>query len=258
MQSIETGGRLLSALADASGAAMLRDLAAAARLTPAQAHAYLVSLRKVGLVEQDAASGRYRLGPFALRLGLARMRVSDPLRAAGDGLGELADRLGLMLSIAVWGDMGPTVVRVHEAVTQIHANVRPGTVFSLFGTATGRVFAAHLADALVARRLAAELADTRHAPAAPPGLAAIRADAAAIRARGCAVTVGVPVPGVSAICAPVFDHGGQIQLAVTAMGPSGAVDVAAGSAQETELLRFTRDLSAQFGFAGPQPRQTDR
>ena len=35
---------------------------------------HLVSFRKLELVEQDGVSGRYRLGPFALRLGLACFR----------------------------------------------------------------------------------------------------------------------------------------------------------------------------------------
>jgi len=41
VQSIETGGRLLSVLAAQAESMMLRDLAAAAGLAPAQAHAYL-------------------------------------------------------------------------------------------------------------------------------------------------------------------------------------------------------------------------
>jgi DNA-binding IclR family transcriptional regulator len=59
---------------------MLRDIAAGAKVTPAQAHAYLVSFRKLGLVEQDVASNHYQLGPFALQLGLARLRSFNPLR----------------------------------------------------------------------------------------------------------------------------------------------------------------------------------
>jgi DNA-binding IclR family transcriptional regulator len=74
IQSIEIGGRLLRVLADAIQPMMLGGLADAAGMPPGQAHAYLVSFRKMQLVEQDGVSGRYRLGPFALRLGLACFR----------------------------------------------------------------------------------------------------------------------------------------------------------------------------------------
>jgi DNA-binding IclR family transcriptional regulator len=77
VQSVEIGGRLLALLVERQQPMMLRDLAQAADLTPGQAHAYMTSLRKLDIVEQDEA-GRYRLGPFALHLGLTRLRISDP------------------------------------------------------------------------------------------------------------------------------------------------------------------------------------
>ena len=55
VQSIVVGGRLLKVMADAGRPLMLRDIAAGARITPAQAHAYLVSYRKLDLVEVMSA-----------------------------------------------------------------------------------------------------------------------------------------------------------------------------------------------------------
>ena len=80
--SIEVGGRILQILADAAQPVMLRDLAEAAKIAPGQAHAYLVSLRKLDLVEQETGTGRYQLGPFALHLGLARLRITQPYQIA--------------------------------------------------------------------------------------------------------------------------------------------------------------------------------
>ncbi len=253
VQSVEIAGRILEALMRAGRAAMLRDLAAGAAITPAQAHAYLVSLRKLGLVEQDGASGRYRLGPFALRLGLARLRGLDPLRMAAETIGQISDRLDLMVAITVWGDHGPTVVQVHEAATQVHANVRAGTLFSLTGTATGWVFAAFAAPALIEDMIAAELANPAHSQRVAAGmrLEDVRRMVARVREVGYATTAGAPVPGVSAISAPVFDHGGQIQLAVTAMGPSGLVDLSPESPQLAALRAYAGELSDQLGGEGP-------
>ncbi len=252
VQSVEIAGRILEALMRAGRAAMLRDLAAGAAITTAQAHAYLVSLRKLGLVEQDGASGRYRLGPFALRLGLARLRGLDPLRMAAETIGQISDRLDLMVAITVWGDHGPTVVQVHEAATQVHANVRAGTLFSLTGTATGWVFAAFAAPALIEDMIAAELANPAHSQRVAAGmrLEDVRRMVARVREVGYATTAGAPVPGVSAISAPVFDHGGQIQLAVTAMGPSGLVDLSPESPQLAALRAYAGELSGQLGGEG--------
>src|SRR3978361_911608 len=91
VQSVEVGGRLLAVMASAGRALMLRDISGGAKVTPAQAHAYLVSFRKIGLVEQDRASGLYKLGPFALQLGLARLRSLDAFRLTGNAVVDLAN-----------------------------------------------------------------------------------------------------------------------------------------------------------------------
>ena len=252
VQSVEVAGRILAALTAHAGPMMLRDLAAAAAVTPAQAHAYLVSLRKLELVEQEADGSRYRLGPFALRMGLARLRVSDPLRIASDMIGALSDRLGLMVTISVWGDHGPTVVRVHEAATQVHANLRAGSVFALTGTATGWVFAAFAPPDLVEAMIGAEMADPRHSQRIAAGmtLADVRTEVARVRVDGYATTDGRPIPGIAAIAVPVFDHSAQLQLVITAIGPSGMVDRSPASAQVATLVAAARDVSERLGY-GP-------
>ena len=42
-----------------------------------------------------------------------------------------------------------------------------------------------------------------------------------MRAHGLARAVGVPIPGINALSAPVFDHTGAIVLAVTAVVMAG-------------------------------------
>lgn len=249
IQSIEIGGRLLAALAAAAKPMMLRDLAEAAGMPPGQAHAYLVSYRKLELVEQDPVSGHYRLGPFALHLGLARLRGSEPYRLATEAIGALVDRLDLVAAIAVWGTYGPTVVRVQESSQQIHANVRPGTVFGLTSTATGRLFAAFLPKRLVEPMIKAELRDParRSQGGAYSSLAELRRELAAIHERRLATTIGHPIPGLSALSAPIFDHSDQMQVAVTLMGPSAVVDCTPENRQATALISFARDLSERLG-----------
>ena len=135
---------------------MLKDLAQVAGFAPAQAHAYLVSFRKTGLVEQDADTGRYRLGRFALDLGITSMRATDPMALAGDAITELSERTALHVALVVWGSFGPTVVSVKESGGQLNMNTRPGTVYSMAGTASGRIFTAFLPDAIVRDAIASE------------------------------------------------------------------------------------------------------
>ena len=250
VQAIEAGGRLLTAMVEAGRPGMLRDIASAAGMTPAQAHAYLRSFRKLDLVEQDGDTGRYRLGPFALQLGMARIRSYDPLRMAGNAAVDLAAELGLMVAILVWGTHGPTVIQVQEGADQVHVNVRAGNVFSITGTASGSVFATYLPEKVIAERVRGELREGSHTQriGAPTSHEALAAEIAKVRARGYATIESRPIPGVNALSAPVFDWTGQLQLVITLIGPDGALPITEGSEQAAVLLSYSQRLSTQLGY----------
>ena len=110
IQSVEVGGRLLLALAEAGRPMPLKDLAQAAGMPAAKAHPYLVSFGKLGLIVQDGASGHYGLGPLAMQLGLISLQQFDPIRLATERLPELARAVGHTVAIAVWGERGPTII----------------------------------------------------------------------------------------------------------------------------------------------------
>ena len=235
IQSIEVGGQLLRALAHHGRAMALKDLAAAAGMAAAKAHPYLVSFGKVGLVEQDRASGRYGLGPLALQLGLMSLQQADPVRLATPAIEDLALQTGHTVAMAVWGSHGPTIVRLAESPAAVHVNMRHGTVFSIAGTASGQLYAAFLPEAVVRPLYEAERRGTERS-IAPDSRSAAAAKAlptwaqfakntlAEVRAQGLGRSDGAVVAGVSALSAPVFDHRGDVVLALTVIGPSAALD----------------------------------
>ena len=244
VQSVEVAGRILAVLADSTRPMMLRDIADATGMPPGQAHPYIVSFRKIGLVEQDGASGLYRLGWFALHLGLARLRGFEPYQLASEAIAELAQTLDLGVALTVWGTYGPTVIRSIESSHNVTTNSKPGTVLGLSATATGKVWAAFLPGQLVAKRIADELKHAKRSLTARE----LERELANIRQVGYAGTADNPWPGIAAACAPVFDYTGQMQLAVALLGPSAALEVNPDSAQVTALLTFTRGLSSQLGY----------
>lgn len=248
IQSVEVGGQLLRALAHHGRPMALKDLARDAGMAPAKAHPYLVSFGHLGLIERDAASGRYALGPLAMQMGLISLQQLDPVALATALIDELALETGHTLAVAVWGNRGATIVRVAHPASPVHVSMRHGTVMSLRGTASGRLFAAHLprADVLAALKAEAVL-DGRPKRQATLD-AAFEADLARIRADGISGVVGLSLPGVSALAAPVFDAGG-LALSLTAIGPSAVFDARPDSALAQRLKAAAQALSTRLGRA---------
>jgi DNA-binding IclR family transcriptional regulator len=236
IQSVEVGGRLLLALADAGRPMALKDLALAAGMSPPKAHPYLVSFGKLGLITQDAAAGHYGLGPLAMQLGLISLQQFDPLHLASARLPALALEVGQTVAIAVWGNRGATIVRVEASPSLVHVTMRHGTVMNLRGTASGRLFAAHLPREQV---LAAE-GEARFD-------ASFEAELAQVRELGLSHVADSAVVGVSALAAPVFDGSGALVLGLTAIGPTASFDVAQHGAPAIALRRCAAALSAQLG-----------
>jgi DNA-binding IclR family transcriptional regulator len=159
IQSVEVGFTLLDVLARAAGPLMLRDLAAAAEMSAAKAHRYLVSFQRLGLVTQDAGTTRYDLGPAALKLGLASLSRQDAVQMGRERLPVLLEQVGHTLALAVWGNHGPTIVHWQESPLASPVNLRLGDVMPLLTSATGRCFAAHLTPDRTLDRIAPMIQD---------------------------------------------------------------------------------------------------
>ena len=251
IQSIEVGLRVLQALTEQRRPLPLKDIGRLADMAPAKAHPYLVSFMQGGLVKQNPLTGHYELGPGALQLGLAALQQLDPLTEASQGAAQLAAASDLSIALAVWGQLGPTVVRLDEPRYPLHVNLRVGTVMSLFNTITGRVFAAYLPEKMVRSMLEDEHRRVVGGTSASFDAPEVQALLGEIRATGMGRGVSMPQPGVNTLCAPVFDAAGHIALVMTMIGPQGVFDAEIDSAAGELLREHARRTSLRLGHSVP-------
>ncbi len=245
IQSIEVGGRLLRALAKARQPQMLRDLAAAADMPAAKAHRYLVSLGRMGLIEQQAETGLYDLGPFALELGLSALARLDPVSIASASLTDLSRETGQTVALAVWANQGPTIVRWIGADTPVAASLRLGSVMPLTRSATGRAFLSFLPRETTLPRLKQELAENARRGLAPSTREEVEAFVAQARSLGFTRTSDF-IPGIGGMAAPVFDYSASMVLALVALGYSKPFDTAFKSISMA-VMRTAAAISARLG-----------
>jgi DNA-binding IclR family transcriptional regulator len=212
IQSVEQGVKLLETLIAARQALPLRTLAQASGMSPSMAHRYLASFIRADLVHQDAASGHYDLGTFALRLGMAALNRADLIQIADDEFRQLVARVNVDGHLSVWGDYGVTIVRIHDSHVPILSNLRLGAVLPLYDSAAGRIFLAFQPQQTIKSVLKSELAQREEQR---PSLKDVAAAAEQVRRERFAWIDGQVFHGAPAIAAPIFDPQGNLRAAMS-------------------------------------------
>ena len=250
VQSVEIAAHILKALAGEGAPVPLKGVAKAAHMSRAKVHRYLVSLKRAGLVAQDAKTGDYRIGPSAVTLGLVGLRGLSPVRAMNEALPALRDRLDETVTLAIWGETGPVVIAMEEPAKPVTINVRIGSVLPLGTSAIGRAFAAFMPEGKVHEIVARERARASEGDATGyPGADELSEILAEVHTRRMARIRGTIMPGIDALAAPVFDHMGKTIGVICTFGRAGAFDSRLTGKSAQILTEATTDLSRQFGFA---------
>ncbi len=256
VQAVDTAVRVLSALVDVGTTLSLKTVAERAGMQPPKAHRYLVSLCRSGLAERDTGTGGYRLGPLAVRMGLAALRHLNVVREAGPALASLRDELGFTAGLAVWGAAGPTFVRFEETNDALIISGRPGSVMPILTSSTGRVFGAYLSRSLTGPYLEREMAGAPHPGATPTGAAqrmtAHDVDSLfdEVRQHRMARVHGDLNPGLHGLSAPIFDHAGALAGVITVMGSAGLIDTSRDGRNARVLAARGEEVSRRLGW-GP-------
>lgn len=244
VQSVDVAARVLQALAQARCPLGPGDLAALAGLPPAQAHPYLVSLTRLGLLKRDPMSGDYAPGPMTLRLALLHLENDPAYRAAVPRVVTFARETGFCVAICTTAPQGPVIVHVERAAFPLHVNLHVGSVMSLTTTTTGRAFCAFTPADRWPQAWREQMPDL---PADRRRFDTLLDET---REHGMSRSVNTPSPSVSSLCAPVFDASGRLRLALTAIGPTAALDVAWDGEAANALRATAMEVASRIEVSG--------
>jgi DNA-binding IclR family transcriptional regulator len=248
IQSIEVGNKLLVVLTDAPQPLTLKELADKSKMSAPKAHRYLVSYSRLGLVLQEPDTGRYALGEFALRLGLAALGRLDPVTSAASVMRDLAQQIEQTVAVAIWANHGATIVRWAGVDSPVSATLRVGSVMPLSRSATGLLFLALLPERRSAALLTAELAHNARQRFSPRTRAELGPTLEKIRRQGYART-GEFIPGLTGLAAPVFGVDRTLSLVLVTLGYSVGFEADEANIR-TALLRSAEQLSSRLGGPG--------
>lgn len=240
VQSLENGLDLMLIVAHNRRPMKITDVAEQAGITPSKAHRYLVSFMRAGFITQDPETGLYGMGPVALEYSLSCLATIEPVSLASHEAEQLCITTGHTAAVSVWGSFGPTVVRWEQPARPVMVNVGLGSVFPLYRSATGRVFAAFMPPDLIKAYLAKAGDQKRDA--------SITETVDHVRQRGLARAEGDFMGGMSAFAAPVFDDRGRLVLTLTVLGYKAGFDHRWNSPVAAALVQAAARVSRTLGF----------
>ena len=241
-QSLERGLAILSSFTSDSSVLGISEVARIVGLSRSTAHRYVATLARLGYLQQDPATKRYRLGPRVLDLGFAAIHSMDLREIAMPYLQRLSDETGFTVNMAVLD--GHEVVYIERCRTSrpgqrdIDLNLHVGSRLPAYCTALGKALLAFLPEDELergARRRGADAAraERDHDAGQAPGGARARARhrarpqqrGARVRAplarRADPVAVRLGRGGDQPRCAPIDGLDGGAR---PALRPTGAPD----------------------------------
>lgn len=216
-------------------------------LHKATTYRLLQTLKSRGLVEQDPATGNYRLGIHLYELGMRVIAPAELVYVARDPLRELALTVGESASIAVLNGRDAITISKADA-SQVGGVVHTlGRSQRAHSTANGKVLLAHLPPSLFdALMEGVEL--ERFTERTITDLDQLRAHLAQVRRQGYALDNQETAEGLCCAAAPIRDHTGWVVASIGISGPSTRLDWKRDTDKVEAVTRAAQEISRRLGY----------
>jgi DNA-binding IclR family transcriptional regulator len=212
----------------------------------------LKDMARLGLLERDEVTRRYRPGLLMLELGRAYAAGDPVLEAVDAELQEITRRTGYSSGISILDGIDIVVLRSRAGTHPLRVVTPPGTRGPAWANSTGRMLMTLLPDAEIARRFATF--PPRPRPNAPGTLEELMGKVNRARVRGYDESDDESLPGLAGISVAIEDHDGKSAFAPYVAYSASQVD----PAERAELAAMLQDMAARvetrFGRARPAPR----
>jgi IclR family transcriptional regulator, pca regulon regulatory protein len=253
-QSLERGLAILAEFRPTTPELGISDLARSLGLSRSTSHRYVATLARLGYLQQNMATRKYRLGPRVLDLGFAAINSMELRQISAPHLQRLADETGHTVNMAILD--GTDIVYIERCRTsqlgqrEIDLDLHIGSRLPAYCTSMGKVLLAFLEPARRGELLdRIELFD--RGPNTITTRAALEEELERVRARGVAVNNEELAYGLRSIAVPVRGQRGEVVAAINlAVHRSAASIEALVDRLSPKMHREAAAISALLGHRG--------
>jgi IclR family KDG regulon transcriptional repressor len=246
LSSVATAIALLKAFSEDEVELGISTLAKRLGVAKSTVHRLAVTLVSEGLLEQDPASGKYRLGIALFRLGTLvrrRMNVSEEARPH---LFSLRQKTNETVHLAILDGTEIMYVYFLESTQAVRMRSDLGLRKPAYCTAEGQAILAfrspETVQAVIRKGLHARTPQTITDP--DKLLKALEA----VRQKGCAIEDEESEVGVRCIAAPIRNDAGEVVAAVGVAGPVNRLSKKALTLFTPHVIETAAAISARIGY----------
>ncbi|MGM7698550.1 IclR family transcriptional regulator [Microbacterium sp. A84] len=237
--------QILSALRASGDGASARELAPTTGFARSTVQRILATLSASGMVIQDPATQRYRIGPQALVIGLGYNGGNVLVNEARPYMFTLRDESLETVGLSVAVGNARVFLEEVQSNAQIRFASEMGRLYPLWSGANGRVLMSGLTDAEIDRVLADHEHDaTLHESLTPDE---IRTRISEVRAHTFAMASNETIANVSSVAVGVRDGSGQTVAALSVSGPADRFTSARMDEVVPRLQDAASAISARLG-----------
>lgn len=200
----------------------LSDMARESGYDKATTRRLLVSMAKHGLIEQNAANRRYRLGPGILRLARVREATRPISSIVQPVLETLMEQTGETAHFAMPAGEWVANIGLCESRKASRVTMEAGQQLPLHATATGLALLAYSDSTRIDEVLSKPL--NAYTDTTVTSATTLRTTLAEVRQRGHVVVNGYFDADVCSVAAPVFDSNSEAIGAVAVAVPASRFD----------------------------------
>jgi len=248
LSSVSNAARVLKAFSAKNPTWGVSELAKFLSLSTSSTHRLLSTLADEGVLDQDAETGRYRLGLSVFDMAAAMPKQRTLHEAVLVSMTELRSRTGETVQVGVLDGREVVYVERLDSPNTLRVFTQVGRRVSAHRTSSGKAILAFVAKSQRDQLLKGWTLDQKTEFTITDPVA-LREELLVTRRRGYAENRQESEVGVVSVAAPIRDSTGHAVAALSLAGPHERMDENRNTYAEAVVL-LARTVSLQMGWSG--------
>jgi DNA-binding IclR family transcriptional regulator len=245
INSLAKGIKILELLSD-NDTLSVTEIARLMNINRASSHRFLSTLRELGYVDQDE-NLKYRLEFKLLSLGIKLLDRFEIRKIAQPFLQELSSKFNETVNIGFFNGREMMTIDKIDSTQILRMDAAVGGAEPAYCTSFGKAILAYLPDRDLVEYL--EITELKaYTPNTLTSKKMLREELMRIRKKGYSIDDEEFTIGLRCIGAPIFNHNGQAQFALSISGPAIRFDHKRIDSMQRELRIICGRLSEKLGY----------